>query len=154
MQRRTVTNSTTLHASMTGTPGCRPIISKNCDGGWPAGIHQGSSGATPGASGSRLSRSTEPGSRRSRFATLVLQLVQLLFQVRFALFQILQLAIPVINVGDVVLHTSCHVKAAAAILLDVLLQAGNRLVHGGDLAQNVLRAPAPVLFAVLSAIST
>src|SRR6267154_1210719 len=50
MQRRTVTNSTTLHASMTGTPGCRPIISKNCDGGWPAGIHQGSSGATPAAS--------------------------------------------------------------------------------------------------------
>src|SRR5207253_9827123 len=33
-----------------GTPWCRPIIAKNCAGGWPAGIHQGSSGATPAAS--------------------------------------------------------------------------------------------------------
>ncbi len=110
--------------------------------------------AALGAIGSRISRSTEPGSWRPRFATFVLQLVQLLFQIRFALLQILQLAIPVINVRDVVLHPGCHVKASAAVLLDVVLHARNRLVHGGDLAQDLLRAPAPVLFAVLSPIST
>jgi len=49
-------------------------------------------------------RSTKPGRRRSRFPALILQLVQLLFQIRFAFLQIFQLAVPVVDVRDVVFH--------------------------------------------------
>src|SRR5882762_1322071 len=101
----------------------------------------------------RVSCSPEPGGRRSRFAAFVLQLVQLLLQTRFALLQILQLAIPVIDVRDVVFHPGGHIKTAASVLLDVVLYSRHCLVDGGDLAQNLLRAPTPVFFVVLSRIS-
>ena len=48
-----------------------------------------------------------------------------------------------------------HLQPESHVPLYIQLRDQLRaLVHGGDLAQNVLRAPAPVLFAVLSAIST
>src|SRR5882672_9875732 len=50
MQRTMVTTVTTPQASRTGAAACRPIMAKNCAGGCPAGIYQGSSGATPAAS--------------------------------------------------------------------------------------------------------
>src|SRR6266849_6740524 len=103
---------------------------------------------------SRISHSSEPGWRRSRFAPLVLQVVQSLFQIRSALFQILQLGIPVVDVRDVVLHPGSNVKTATPELFDLFFLLRNRFVHSGDLAQYLLRAPAPVLFAVFSAVPT
>src|SRR5260370_6867676 len=98
-------------------------------------------------------RSAEPGGRRTRFAPLVLQFVQFLLQIRFALLQIFQLAIPVINVRGVVLHHGGEVKTAVPVFLDVVLRSRNRFVGSTDLAQNLLRAPAPVLFVVFSPLS-
>ena len=82
-----------------------------------------------------------------------MQFVQLLLQIHFALLQIFQLAVPVIDVGDVVFHPRGHVKTAVSVLLDVVLHSRHGLVRGGDLAQNLLRAPTPVFFVILSPIS-
>src|SRR5712664_1556348 len=98
-------------------------------------------------------RSAEPGGRRTRFAPLVLQFVQFLLQIRFALLQIFQLAIPVINVRSVVLHHGGEVKTAVPVFLQPVLRSRNSSVGSSALAQKLFRAPAPVLFVVFSPIT-
>src|SRR6267378_2471655 len=88
-------------------------------------------------------RSAEPGWGRSRFAAFILQFVQLLFQIRFALLQIFQLAIPVVDVRDVVFHPSSNVKSPAPKFFDLFSLLRNLLIRLRDRIQDLPSPPAP-----------
>src|SRR5713101_1844225 len=95
------------------------------------------------------SYSTEPGRRRANFAALILQFVQLLLQIGFVLLQLLQLGVPVLDVGNVVLHSRGDVKAAVPQLFDLVFFRLNSLFCGGDPVEQAASLAAPV-FLVLA----
>src|SRR5258708_6542286 len=107
--------------------------------------------ATPGLF---ATRSPEPGGIRPRFAALVLQVVQFLFQIRFSLFQILQLAIPIVDVRDIGFHPGGYVKTPAPELFDLVFFLGDLLFRLVDRVQYRPGPSAPLLLPVRLVSST
>ena len=95
-----------------------------------------------------LRNSAKPRRLGASFATLFLEVFQLFLQIRFALFQRLNLAVAILNVGNVVLPSALNVETASAIFLDVFFQLPDLRIRCGDSVQDRLRPTAPILFAV------
>src|SRR5882672_8431273 len=89
-------------------------------------------------------RSAEPSRLGSRFPPFFLQLVHFFLEVRFFSLQIPYLAIPILNVRNVVFHSRGHVKSAGPVLLYVVLQFRNLLFGCGYLIQQHTGFPAPI----------
>ena len=98
-------------------------------------------------------KSAEPSGLSAGFAAFFREFVQLLLQVRFFLLQILDLAVAVVDVSDIVLHSSGDIEAAASVFLDVIFQLLNRLIGRGDILENRLGPAAPILLAVWIVVS-
>src|SRR6266403_5692454 len=88
--------------------------------------------------------SAEPRRLGSRFPPFFLQLVHFFLEVRFFSLQCLYLAIPILNVRNVVFHSRGHVKSTGPVLLYVVLQFRNLLFGCGYLIQQHTGFPAPI----------